>query len=587
LPARDREILEAVGYAEPTITPSDLALYRSAAGGGPERDCQAEPQGDDALRVICLDNRTKIYSTTMVQIEGDRDQTIRALSRQLGGPGYDLGRLEASLCLWDIDFERQEFEPIFACRPEFQDRYSRVISFDVGLAGTGSGGGGTGAGTIGGTGSGGGYISGGSVTADPNAFDDGRVAHHAPSDMVLSQPYFLELAIQPITANTTVAEIDRNLTTSVGTGLAPGAEGPALELDFVTARASELMEADLIGNGFQITPIADALQPLIPGEATIWQWEVVPLSDGDHTLTFKLGQALMVGGREVNRTVLTVPHAVNVQSIDDLLADPEEETAPIVATRSPTEPAAESLAPVLAESGCFESPGSDADRHALLVTNLDYISPISRLSETHADGERLTQALNRVGFSVTHCRDLGQRDTVRALSRLGRTAKARTDAGHNPVTFFYYSGHGANLNGANYILPVDLEGATDEDLRDGGVKFEDIYNRVTSTVAPLSFVVFDACRTLMDDQSRGLVPTYEQVGWASGVFQAFATQPGKTAADSGLYSRTLARLMVNLAEPANVLFKRVQDQVAAATDNKQIPNYVDQTIRGEFFFVSE
>ena len=598
-----------LGYNEPTITPEELEQYRAAydvwlaneliledlapdAGGGPERDCQAEPEGDTALRVSCLDNRTQTFSMTMVQIEGDRDQTIRALSRQLGGPGYDIGRLEASLCLWDIDFEPQEFEPIFACRPEFQDRYSDAFDPGLGLAGTGSGGGGTGAGTIGvgtigGLGSGGGAVSGGVVTTDPDAFDDGRVAHHAPSDMVLSQPYFLELAIQPITASTTVAEIDRNLTASVGTGLAPGAEGPALELDFVTARASELMEADLIGNGFQITPIADALQPLIPGEPTIWQWEVVPLSDGDHTLTFKLGQALMVGGREVTRTVLTVPHAVNVQSIDDLLTDPEEETAPIVATRSPTEPAAEGLAPVLAESGCFESPGTDADRHALLVTNLDYISPISRLSETHADGERLTQALNRVGFSVTHCRDLGQRDTVRALSRLGRTAKARTDAGHNPVTFFYYSGHGANLNGTNYILPVDLEGATDDDLRDGGVKFEDIYNRVSSTVAPLSFVVFDACRTLMDDQSRGLVPTYEQVGWASGVFQAFATQPGKTAADSGLYSRTLARLMVNLTEPANVLFKRVQDQVAAATDNKQIPNYVDQTIRGEFFFVAE
>ena len=222
-----------------------------------------------------------------------------------------------------------------------------------------------------------------------------------------------------------------------------------------------------------------------------------------------------------------------------------------------------------------------------MVTNLDYIAPISRLSETHADGERLTQALNEVGFSVTHCRDLGQRDTVRALSRLGRTAKARTDAGHDPVTFFYYSGHGANLNGTNYILPVDLEGATEDDLRDGGVKFEDIYNRVSSTVAPLSFVVFDACRTLMDDESRGLVRTYEQVGWARGVFQAFATEPGKTAADNGLYSRTLARLMVNLSEPANVLFKRVQDQIGAATEYKQNPNYIDRTIGGEFYFVSE
>lgn len=574
-----------------------------AAGGGPRKDCQAEPQGDSALRVICLESETGTYSTTSVPISGSRDETIRALARQLGGPRYEIGISEASLCLWDMDFEPIDFEPIYLCNEALHPRYSESLEGGLGLAGTGVGGGGTGEGTIGlgsiGTiGSGGGSVSGlgsgggrgnsgGSAAPDPDAFDQGRVVHHAPTDMVLSQPYFLELAIQPITANLSMVEIETNLTESVGTGLAPGVDAPALELDFVTTRASELMEAELIGAGFQISPIADALQPLIPGEATVWQWEVVPTTTGDHTLTFSLGRALTVAGREVTKTVLTVPHSVNVQSIDDLLADPEEEAAPIIASRSPIEAAPESSAPVLAETGCFESPGTDADRHALLVTNLAYISPISRLSETHADGERLTQALNRVGFSVTHCRDLGQRDTVRALSRLGRTAKARTDAGHDPVTFFYYSGHGANLNGTNYILPVDLEGATEDDLRDGGVKFEDIYNRVSSTVAPLSFVVFDACRTLMDDESRGLVRTYEQVGWARGVFQAFATEPGKTAADNGLYSRTLARLMVNLSEPANVLFKRVQDQIGAATEYKQNPNYIDRTIGGEFYFVSE
>ncbi|MEL7394597.1 MAG: caspase family protein, partial [Pseudomonadota bacterium] len=506
----------------------------------------------------------------------------------VGGPGYDVGNPDAPLCLWDIDFTPQEFEPINPCPEGIRERYSVTVDLGLGMAGSGVGGGGSGSGGFG-LGAIGSIGSGGSASdeeEDEDAFEEGRVVHHAPTDMVLSQPYFLELAIQPITASTDIAIVDRALEETIGSGTTSDSEAPDLALEFTTTRASELMEADLIGSGFDISPTTDKLQPLIPGEATIWQWEVIPTSEGDHTLTFSLGRAMTVAGREVTKSVLTAPKNITVQSIDDLLEDPEEEIAPIEVNRSAAEPAVESDAVMVAESGCVESPGSDADRHALLVTNLAYLSPISRLSETHQDGERLTSALNEVGFSVTHCRDLGQRDTVRALSKLGRTAKARTDAGHDPVTFFYYSGHGANLNGTNYILPVDLDGASEDDLRDGGVKFEDIYNRVSSAVAPLSFVVFDACRTLMDDESRGLVRSYQQVGWARGVFQAFATEPGQTAADDGLYSKTLANLMVTLSEPANVLFKRVQDQIGAATNYEQNPNYIDRTIGREFFFVA-
>ena len=559
-------------------------------GAGPEQDCQVEPLGDDKLRVVCRDTYDDTYSSTQVPIEGSRDDTIRALARQLGGPGYDEESPAATICLWDIEFTPQEFEPISICPDGIVERYSAAVDFGLGMAGSGVGGGGSGSGiglgNVGSIGSGG---SGGGASddEDDDSFDEGRVVHHSPTNMVLAQPYFLEIAIQPITESVEVEVIDRNLREAVGTGVAPGADLPDLELDFVTTRASELMEADLIGSGFEISPTTDKLQPLIPGEATVWQWEVIPTTEGEHTLTFSLGRAMTVSGREVTKNVLRVPKSITVQSIDDLLSDPDEEIAPGEATRSPTAPAIESSAVMVAEGGCVESPGADADRHALLVTNLAYTSPISRLSETHQDGERLTSALNQVGFSVTHCRDLSQRDTVRALSKLGRTAKARTDAGHDPVTFFYYSGHGANLNGTNYILPVDLDGATEDDLRDGGVKFEDIYNRVSTAVAPLSFVVFDACRTLMDDESRGLVRSYEQVGWARGVFQAFATEPGKTAADDGLYSKTLANLMVTLSEPANVLFKRVQDQIGAATNYEQNPNYIDRTIGREFFFVAE
>ncbi len=422
-------------------------------------------------------------------------------------------------------------------------------------------------------------------------FDEGRIIHHAPTSMVLGRPYFIEVAIQPVTFETTIAEIDTNISAVVGSGLAPGAVEPALETSITTVRAAELMTASLNGAGYEITATTEEIQPLFPGEPTKWQWEVIPRRSGNITLTFAISRRVAVGGSFVNQTVETIPLTISVESLDQLLAMKKQET-PANAGRNerPALPSVNrSLAGSLIASGaqsddevCHTVEGGNPDRLALLITNRDYEGSISRLDETHLDGERMAQALRQVGFSVTHCRDVGRARTIRELSILGLDVRNRLDANGQPVSFFYYSGHGVNLDNTNYILPVDLPGATSIDVRDGAVPFADIYNRVG--ISPLSFVVFDACRTVMADGSKGFMRPYEPARWVSGLFQAFATEPGKTAADDGLYSAILSDKMVSLTAPANVLFKRVQDQVAATTRNEQNPNYIDRTRGGEFYF---
>ena len=141
-----------------------------------------------------------------------------------------------------------------------------------------------------------------------------------------------------------------------------------------------------------------------------------------------------------------------------------------------------------------------------------------------------------------------------------------------------------NVEDGNYVLPVDLPGANPEEIEDGAVSFEKIFNLMSTTVADTAFIVFDACRTVMDDDSRGMMRAYSPVTWSTGVFQAYATQPGKTAADSGTYSQELAATLPVEGLPANVVFKRVQDEVARKTENKQRPNYLDDTTGGEFYF---
>ena len=440
------------------------------------------------------------------------------------------------------------------------------------------------------------------TVSDPTTragFDQGRIIHHAPQSMVLDRTYFLEIAIQPITRDVTVAEIDAGLTTTIGSGNVPDSPEPEIETEIETIRAAELMSAKLSGSGFEIVGTTDQLQPLFVGEPTKWQWEVIPRRSGDISLTFAVARQVTVGGQQVNQTVKTITQTVAVQSLEDLLTIEPEPAQQIAVLSQSSQPIAQArsigssligagavassiAAPRLVAEACTTVPGRLEDRFALLITNLDYSGSITRLTETHRDGERMAAALQEVGFAVTHCRDIGRTQTIRELSQLGRDVKARMDADGKPVSFFYYSGHGVNLDNQNYILPVDLMGTTSVDVRDGAVTFEDIFNRVS--ISPLSFVVFDACRTVMSDDTKGFMRAYEPARWMSGLFQAFATEPGKPAIDDGLYSRTLSEMMVELSEPANVLFKRVQDRVGQATEFKQNPNYIDRTLGGEFFF---
>ncbi|MBR9808144.1 MAG: caspase family protein [Alphaproteobacteria bacterium] len=553
----------------------------AAAGPTFDKACQAETTPRRTLLITCQDLITGELSQATHPIGTDLKASLEMVARDLAGPGADIGRVEVPLCFWSetIQFTDSLY---FGMCPEWDYRYS--------------------------------------VLAEEAAedFDTGRIAHHAPQQMVLEQPYFLEVAIQPLQKDSDQDSVDTSLTAAMGTGLAPGSTEGALDLSFDTIRAGSVMSVSASGAGYEIIATTPAEQPVLAGSPTVWQWQVTPHQVGSPLLIFTVSETVKVNDRSLARTVKTIPLNITVTRLDDLLADsgPPDVSAGI-ATRSPapetplstTEAAstasiASTLAPDTLDPqegaglihastasgpdtdipGCTWVIGPDPDRQAMVLSNLAYSPPVSRLAVTHEDGARMTEALSAVGFSVLQCEDLGQRQTVRALSMLGRMAKARTDMGAHPVTFFYYSGHGVNIEGTNFILPTDIPGASPDDIRDMGVSFEQIFNRVSSTVAPTSFVVFDACRTVMDDQSRGLMRAYSPVGWASGVFQAFATEPGKTAADDGVYSEELASNLSSLPDPANVVFKRVQDAVAARTGQKQRPVYTDGTTGGDFYF---
>ncbi|MGB2177832.1 MAG: caspase family protein [Hyphomonas sp.] len=570
------EFLRMSGIEVPEVaTPEELeallyeamdleALEPAAAGPGNSSQCQAELEDPDTISLICemydQIGANSQLKTAKIPVGDDLAATLRRIAVQVSG-GMDrmeLGMPEARLCVWNMDdVVTEENYMYFGDCGLWTEPLSKLVE-----AGAGN-------------------------------FNTGRVAHQAPNEMVVDQAYFLEIAIQPLTQNISVEAADTMLTSTLGTGLAPGSTETPFAIEFDTVKASKIMSATLEGDDeFEIRAMTPEQQAVLPDAPTVWKWRVVPKEDGYGALRYNLSQSLEVDGERFDRSVKTIWQDVEISTIDDLLADdppPAARDTSVLASTlaAPANNGGPEIAPAAADAGCNFIQGSDPDRFAMVLSNLAYTPPISRLAVTHADGDRITDALLETGFSVQRCRDTGRSATLSALREVGRKSLARKQAGAHPATFFYYSGHGVNIDGTNYVLPVDLPGASTAEIEDGAVSFEQIFNIVSTTVASTSFIVFDACRTVMDDESRGMLRSYQPVTWSTGVFQAYATEPGKTAADDGAYSEELAQRLPAAGLPANVLFKRVQDAVARRTNEQQHPNYIDLTTGGDFYFQPE
>jgi uncharacterized caspase-like protein len=143
----------------------------------------------------------------------------------------------------------------------------------------------------------------------------------------------------------------------------------------------------------------------------------------------------------------------------------------------------------------------------------------------------------------------------------------------------YYAGHGVELNGVNYLIPVDAKLARAEHVEDEAIPL----TRLLSKAEParkLRMVILDACRAnpfrMVSAQgrtraiSRGLLPRPEVSG---GVLVAYAACDGTTAGD-GAHSPFTHALLANLETPGfdvRIMFSKVRDQVLASTHNAQEP----------------
>ena len=218
-----------------------------------------------------------------------------------------------------------------------------------------------------------------------------------------------------------------------------------------------------------------------------------------------------------------------------------------------------------------------AGRVALVVGNSTY-AHIGRLPNPENDAVDMAAALGRLGFDVTTELDADRVALTEALRTFTRRS-ARAD-----VSLVFYAGHGIEMDGVNYVVPVDARLERDVDVRYETVTLDDLL--VSTAGASLRLVLLDACRN--NPLARSMQRTAATRTVSGGSFGdlsedllgdetlvAYAAAAGTTAADGrGRNSPYTAALLTYLEQPLELsaLFRRVRAQVLEATDGEQRPH---------------
>ena len=197
------------------------------------------------------------------------------------------------------------------------------------------------------------------------------------------------------------------------------------------------------------------------------------------------------------------------------------------------------------------APALTAERVALVVGNAAYEQEIAALRNPVNDATAVAAALRRLGFEVIEGRDLDEETFYDKITAFDSAARSAT------MALFFYAGHGLQVDGRNYLAPVDLKLETRQDLKRGAIELATVLEVMRSET---NLVILDACRNnpLAGELARSLgmnraaVATrgLARVESASGTLIAYATEPGAVAADgTGKHSPYTAALLEHLETP--------------------------------------
>lgn len=224
-------------------------------------------------------------------------------------------------------------------------------------------------------------------------------------------------------------------------------------------------------------------------------------------------------------------------------------------------------------------------KEALVIGNNDYI--INPLTTPINDAKDITVFLNENGFSVTPEYNLTYQKFYAIIDEFGEKTKNAN------VRFFYYSGHGINYQGKNYLVPIDVELNDISEFR-RCVDLEDVLYKLQLNKSATNIIILDSCNanpTNFQFKGSSDITGFSSVQIPNGTIIGYAAKAGTFAiANNGsrnsLYTSNLLKYIKEANLEIEKVLKYTRRDVINDTDWKQIPCDLSEFI-GEFTFIGD
>jgi len=225
-------------------------------------------------------------------------------------------------------------------------------------------------------------------------------------------------------------------------------------------------------------------------------------------------------------------------------------------------------------------------RHALVIGNAAYENETT-LVNTLNDARDMAAQLEELGFQVTKVENAGRMALGREVNDFLRRIQ-----GNDAPALFYYSGHGMQVGGKNYLIPVDAQVSDELDVPLAGIAVDRLLHGMGGRGdEAVNLVVLDACRNnpFKKDGTKAIGDKgLARVTAPSGTLILYATKPGETASDNpggrnGLFTQHLLDAMQEPGIEVEQAFKQVAYQVYRESGRRQSP-WQEGVIYGRFYF---
>ena len=234
-------------------------------------------------------------------------------------------------------------------------------------------------------------------------------------------------------------------------------------------------------------------------------------------------------------------------------------------------------------------PGWASSRVALVVGNGAYTAGnISALANPVNDAKLMADALETSGFEVQLVTDADQAAMRASIEAFGERLE---QAGGESVGLFYYAGHGVEVKGHNYLIPIGAEIEREVEFMTDAVPADWVMSWMGEVGNRLNIVILDACRNNpYEGRHRGASQGLAQMNAPTGTLIAYSAAPKQVAedgeGDNSPYTASLAKTLVEPGLKIEDVFKRVRKSVEEVTNGRQTP-WESSSLRGDFYFMAQ